>query len=181
MYLHYVCMYFCDLRVNIVAALAGCSSLALVGGKESVAKQIINKRLVRTLAPLMLDTNISVQHAAVGALRNISLSDPSTCDHMVEQDVFTTLWNLLGQFQALDWQPCQKTTGIDSKTEIFVEAINLLWNLCEANEKVVKKLVERSRRATVWKKESWFTHSTTNCWLCGTTFRVSLTCVFVSH
>ena len=121
----------------------GCSSLALVGGKESVAKQIINKRLVRTLAPLMLDTNISVQHAAVGALRNISLSDPSTCDHMVEQDVFTTLWNLLGQFQALDWQPCQKTTGIDSKTEIFVEAINLLWNLCEANEKVVKKCLDQ--------------------------------------
>ena len=121
----------------------GCSSLAIIGKKKSVAEIIIDKKLMRIIAPLVLDKNISVQHAAVGALRNISLSDPTTCDHMVDQDVFTPLSKLLRQYQESDWQVGKKANRIDSKCEIFIEAVNLLWNLCEANETIVNKCLEQ--------------------------------------
>ena len=118
--------------------------MAVIGKKKNVAEIVIDKRLIRIIAPLVLDTNISVQHAAVGALRNISLSDPSICDHMVEQDIFTPLNKLLRQFQETDWQLGKKAGNrIDSKSEIFIEAINLLWNLCEANETIVNISLEQ--------------------------------------
>ena len=63
----------------------GCSSISLIGRHPKAAEAFIEKRLLRIVAPLMLDSNVSVQHAAVGALRNISLIRPDICDHMVEQ------------------------------------------------------------------------------------------------
>ena len=106
---------------------------------------------MRILTPLVLDKNISVQHAAVGALRNISLSDPITCDHMVDQDVFTPLSRLLRQYHETDWQLGKKANRIDSKCEIFIEAVNLLWNLCEANETMVNTCLEQDMLTVLMK------------------------------
>ena len=81
-------------------------------------------------------------HSAAGALRNLSLVSADACDEMVKQDVMTPLCALLLTNYASEWTPAKKecaTTklkmkgGIDTKAEIFVEAVNLLWNLCEAN------------------------------------------------
>ena len=81
-------------------------------------------------------------HSAAGALRNLSLVSADACDEMVKQDVMTPLCALLLNKYASEWTPAKKeftTTklkmkgGIDTKAEIFVEAVNLLWNLCEAN------------------------------------------------
>ena len=81
-------------------------------------------------------------HSAAGALRNLSLVSADACDEMVKQDVMTPLCALLLNNYASEWTPAKKeftTTklkmkgGIDTKAEIFVEAVNLLWNLCEAN------------------------------------------------
>ena len=63
----------------------GCTSLSIIARRKEMAEIIVNKRLIRIVAPLMLDGNASVQNSAVGALRNISLADPDICDHMIQQ------------------------------------------------------------------------------------------------
>jgi hypothetical protein len=65
----------------------------------------------------------------------------------------TPLCALLSTYNT-DWSPVHHPTAaetasspknkgstidkIDSKTEIFVESVNLLWNLCEANDMALK-------------------------------------------
>lgn len=101
----------------------------------------MEKRLIRILAPLVLDSNLSVQHAAIGALKNISLVDADICDQMIQQDVMTALSALLIKFANNDWKPEKVKLAkgaIDSKVEIFAEAVNVLWNLCEANDVALK-------------------------------------------
>ena len=52
----------------------------------------------------------------------------------------TPLISLMQKYRNLDWQPQKQTAKakIDSKGEIFIEAINLIWNLCEANATALK-------------------------------------------
>ena len=61
----------------------GCTSLSFVGRRKQNAEIILGKKMIKIVAPLMLDKNVSVQSSAVGALRNISLADPEICDQMV--------------------------------------------------------------------------------------------------
>lgn len=119
----------------------GATSLSIIGRKKQVAEIIMDKKLIRIVAPLMLDSNISVQHSAVGALRNISLASEETCQKMVEQDVMTPLSKILTSYGEQEWNPHDENKSgdkIDSKTEIFIDAINLLWNLCEASDTALK-------------------------------------------
>ena len=44
-----------------------------------------NFRLVRVAGPLMVDSNLSVKHAAVGSLKNLSLVSGEVCEEMVLQ------------------------------------------------------------------------------------------------
>ena len=55
---------------------------------------------------------------------------------------WTSLITLLKKLITTDWQPSKQTKSnkIDSKCEIFIEAVNLLWNLCEANDTALKCL-----------------------------------------
>ena len=85
---------------------------------------------------------LSTVHSAAGALRNLSLVSADACDEMIKQDVMTPLCALLANRFASGWTPAKKEFatkklrmkgGIDSMAEIFIEAVNLLWNLCEAN------------------------------------------------
>jgi len=116
----------------------GCSSLSIIGTRKQNADIIIRKKMIRIVAPLMMDKNLSVQSSAVGALRNISLADPEICEQMVIQDVMTPLCKRLLSYDHSDWKPVSKTKStegkIDSKTEIFIDAVNLLWNLSEASD-----------------------------------------------
>ena len=63
----------------------GCASISIIGRNQQAAQSFIDKRLLRIVAPLMHDSNVSVQHAAIGALRNISSVRPDICDRMIEQ------------------------------------------------------------------------------------------------
>lgn len=101
---------------------------------------MLEHKLVRLVGPLMADANSpdTVVHSATGALKNLSLVSAEACDEMVKQDVMTPLCALLLRFGAEEWTPAKKKGGkkrniADPKADIFVEAVNLLWNLCEAN------------------------------------------------
>ena len=119
----------------------GCSSLAMVAEKH--ADLILERKLPKMAAPLMLDKHNSVSHSAVGALVNISLTSPEVCDELVRQDVMTPLCTLLANYapsKEKHWENKQEVKGevMDQKAEIFVKAVTLLWNLCEASETALK-------------------------------------------
>ena len=87
----------------------GCTSLSFVGRLKKNADIILDKKLIRIVAPLMLDKNVSVQSTAVGALRNISLADPDICEQMVvDQDIMTPLCKLLLTYNDVEWKPARK-------------------------------------------------------------------------
>ena len=52
---------------------------------ETKVDVILERKLARMAAPLMLDKDLSVSHAAVGALVNISLISPEICEDLVRQ------------------------------------------------------------------------------------------------
>ena len=63
----------------------GCASISIIGRSPEAADAFIEKKLLRIVAPLMLDENVSVKHAAIGALRNVSSIRPDICDQMIQQ------------------------------------------------------------------------------------------------
>ena len=63
----------------------GCASISIIGRRAEAADTFIEKKLLRIVAPLMLDENVSVKHAAIGALRNVSSIRPDICDQMIQQ------------------------------------------------------------------------------------------------
>ena len=63
----------------------GLQSLALMVDRQS-SGEVVGSKLVRVAAPLMAEmAHPNVRHAAVGALRNLSLVSPEVCDEMVKQ------------------------------------------------------------------------------------------------
>ena len=52
---------------------------------ETKVDVILERKLARMAAPLMLDKDLSVSHSAVGALVNVSLISPEICEELVSQ------------------------------------------------------------------------------------------------
>ena len=46
---------------------------------------ILERKIPRMAAPLMLDKDLSVSHSAIGAILNISLVSPDICEELVRQ------------------------------------------------------------------------------------------------
>ncbi len=65
----------------------------------------------------------------------------------------TPLCKLMIDLGNQEWKPCTQKTkkGIDSKQEIFVECVELLWNLCEANDLALKVMQEYNLIALLMK------------------------------
>uniref|UniRef100_A0A023FW04 Uncharacterized protein n=1 Tax=Amblyomma parvum TaxID=251391 RepID=A0A023FW04_AMBPA len=99
----------------------------------ATCESLLKASIIRTAAPLLLDKNRAVRHSIAGALRNISAISHEACNALIDFDVMTPLVRLLEEYNS-PWQPTESQEKIDSKTEIFYEAVNLLWNLCESNE-----------------------------------------------
>ncbi|CAN7991607.1 unnamed protein product, partial [Ixodes hexagonus] len=111
---------------------AACIMANLAKNSESCGS-LLDASVIRTAAPLLVDQNCAVRHSIAGALRNISAINHEACSTLVEYDVMTPLVALLKEYNC-DWRPAQTRGKIDSKSEIFCEAVHLLWNLCESSE-----------------------------------------------
>lgn len=111
---------------------AACIMANLAKDPES-CESLIEASVIRTAAPLLLDRNLSVRHSVAGALRNVSAISHEACSALVNYDVMTPLVALLNEYNCF-WEPAQNKKKIDSKSEIFFEAVHLLWNLCESSE-----------------------------------------------
>lgn len=119
--------------------MCGIQSLAFLALNPQKASSIIESDIIKIVSPLLMDTNNSVRNAVSGALRNLSLCGVEICENLVEQDVLTPLLTLLNEYaHNVEWVPvfdrsvphCEQ---LDQFSDTFLQAINLVWNLCESD------------------------------------------------
>lgn len=113
--------------------MCGLQALSMICQKEHNIQAVVNSDLVRISAPLLVDPDENIRHAAAGALRNLSAVSVEICENLVEQDVFTPLLILLNQY-VNEWQPTKEKRAnmLDQKSDCFLQAVNIVWNLCES-------------------------------------------------
>jgi len=126
--------------VSVEDKECACCTLATLAEQTEALPVILDNAVVKSTAPLVTDPSVVVRHAAVGALRNLSVcGDHDVCEAMVEQDVMTPLVALFKTQYAVGWQPQKPIEGkIDSVKEIFIDGVYLLCNLCESSSKAVR-------------------------------------------
>lgn len=114
--------------------MCGLQALSTLCQKEHNIQEIVSSDIVRITSPLLVDLDENVRHSAAGALRNLSAVSVEICENLVEQDVFTPLLILLNQYVNNDWVPTieKRANQLDSKSDTFLQAVNVVWNLCES-------------------------------------------------
>lgn len=114
--------------------MCGLQTLSTLCQRELNIKQIIDSDIVRITSPLLLDGDQNVRQACAGCLRNLSCVSVDICEKLVEQDVFTPLQTLLSQYANNEWLPTteKKISILDQKSDTFLQAVNIVWNLCES-------------------------------------------------
>ncbi|KNC31068.1 hypothetical protein FF38_09933 [Lucilia cuprina] len=130
------------MNANIEEKLNGLQSMAVLTASKDKVQSICQSDLVRIAAPLLCEKDASVRNAAAGALRNLSVNGIEVCDFLVDQDILTPLLALLQEY-ALDseWKPtfdAAMCDQMDLRSDVFLQAINLLWNLCESTSVAVE-------------------------------------------
>lgn len=118
----------------------GCHSLSTLIDDSAVRQSILDQKLVRLVAPFLVDADKLVKHAAAGVLRNLSRAGLDCAEEMVNQDVMTPLAALLSTYTQ-GWVPDKvdkEGRSQDTKTETLAESLNLLWNLVEASPTALK-------------------------------------------
>lgn len=114
--------------------MCGLQTLSTLCQRELNTNEIINSDIIRIVAPLLLDSDENVRHACAGSIRNLSAISADVCEKLVEQDIFTPLQNLLNQYANNEWTPTneRKISALDQKSDTFLQAVNIVWNLCES-------------------------------------------------
>ncbi|KAL8560896.1 hypothetical protein ACOMHN_059080 [Nucella lapillus] len=117
----------------------GCKTLAALASQPGALPVLFGNNVVRILAPLVIDPSPYVRHRALGALRNMTVDGGlDVCHDMVLKDVLTPLIALFKQYGA-NWEPEKsKTKYTDTRLDTFLQAVHILWNLCEASDIAVK-------------------------------------------
>ncbi|XP_029641763.1 HEAT repeat-containing protein 3 isoform X1 [Octopus sinensis] len=120
--------------------LVACATVATIVADPLAIPVLLENNLVRILAPLLGDPNIYIQNSSVGALRNLSVDGGvAVCEKMVNSDVLTMVIGLLKMYE-VGWEPSklwdEKLAQL--KTDTFIQAVHLLWNLCENSETAVQ-------------------------------------------
>ncbi|XP_029712750.2 HEAT repeat-containing protein 3-like [Aedes albopictus] len=116
--------------------ICGLQTLATICQNDVNIGAVVESDIVRIAASLLMDSDWSVRHATAGAFRNLSVQSVEICEYMVDQDVLTPLLALLNCYAtSADWKPTfdkNLTDQMDEKSDTFLQAVNLLWNLCES-------------------------------------------------
>uniref|UniRef100_A0A182U2K3 SYO1-like TPR repeats domain-containing protein n=1 Tax=Anopheles melas TaxID=34690 RepID=A0A182U2K3_9DIPT len=116
--------------------ICGLQSLATICQGEINVGELVGINVIRIAASLLVDPDKSVRHATAGALRNVSVVSVELCEFMVDQDVLTPLLALLTRYPSNgQWTPTfdkNMQNQMDEHSDTFLQAVNLLWNLCES-------------------------------------------------
>ncbi|XP_017031711.1 HEAT repeat-containing protein 3 [Drosophila kikkawai] len=115
-------------RPDVEDKLNGLHSFAVLALRKEKVREICESELVRIAAPLLCDREPAIRDAAAGAFRNLSVFGSEVCDFLVDNDILTALLSLL-----LDYDLTKN--GFDSEilSDIFLQAVHLLRNLCESS------------------------------------------------
>ncbi|XP_058447047.1 HEAT repeat-containing protein 3 [Malaya genurostris] len=114
--------------------ICGLQTLATICQNDVNLTALVESDVVRIAASLLVDPDQSVRHATAGAFRNLSVLSVEICEYMVDQDVLTPLLALLNKYNG-EWKPTidrNMHDQLDEKSDTFLQAVNLLWNLCES-------------------------------------------------
>ncbi|XP_054856495.1 HEAT repeat-containing protein 3 [Eublepharis macularius] len=120
-----------------------CASISKLLQQKQTIPAFVQRDVVRSLGPMLLDQSLAVRETATGALRNLSACGGfEVCDDMVTKDVMTPLVALLKECRAgLEESNGSlkesKETNKNYIEAIANEAVNLLWNVCECNSTAV--------------------------------------------
>lgn len=121
--------------------MIGFQSLAVLSEERQKVERICDTEIIRIAAPFLVDKNQSLRNAAVGALRNLSTSGVDVCEILVDRDILTPLLTLMNQYALdLNWVPtfdASMNNQLDQKSDTFLQAVNLLWHLCESSSTAV--------------------------------------------
>ncbi|XP_059158780.1 HEAT repeat-containing protein 3-like [Physella acuta] len=116
----------------------GCQLMASIVSQPKAIGYLLKENVVKITAPLFLDSCLEVQKNALGALRNMSVYGHSdVCEVMIDNDILTPLTALIKEF-GNGWIPQKDTAKSDTRTDVLIEAMELLSNLCESHGAAVK-------------------------------------------
>ncbi|XP_076755593.1 HEAT repeat-containing protein 3 [Xylocopa sonorina] len=126
--------------VNVEEKLSGLQTIESMSCDSALAIKIANDGIAKLIGPLLIDKNVLVRASSATALRFIA-DNGGTEAHasLLKDDIMTPLCTLLKQYYT-DWQPKadQDKKGRADEQEAFIQAVTLLWTLCEHNEQAVK-------------------------------------------
>ncbi|XP_055540674.1 HEAT repeat-containing protein 3-like [Wyeomyia smithii] len=139
--------------------ICGLQTLATICHNDVNIAAVVESDIVRIAASLLVDSDQSIRHATAGAFRNLSVLSVEICEYMVDQDVLTPLLALLNRYTSAEWKPTFDATvqgQMDEKSDTFLHAVSLLWNLCESTSVALDSfnqshLLESFVRCLDWK------------------------------
>lgn len=139
-------------NANIEEKVNGLQALAMLTASNDNVAAICETDIVRIAAPLLCDNDMAVRNAAAGALRNLSVNGVKVCEFLVDQDLLTSLLTLLNEYaRDPNWHPIfdtQMCNQMDIRSDLFLQSINLLWNLCESTSVALDVLNQTNLIAT---------------------------------
>lgn len=122
--------------ISLEEKMCALQALSFICQNQQRTQEIQDSEIVKIIASWLVDPNQSIRNATAGALRNLSLCGIEVCENLVEQDVLSPLLALFNEYATKgDWVPSfDKTMNnqVDEASDTFLQAIHLLWNLCES-------------------------------------------------
>lgn len=122
--------------ISVEEKMCALQALTVLCQNQQQIDDIINSDIVKIIASWLADSNKSIRNATAVALRSLSLCGIEICEKLVDQDVLTPLLTLLNEYAlAPNWVPVfdKRVDGqMDEKSDTFLQAINLVWTLCES-------------------------------------------------
>lgn len=132
--------------VSVEEKMCALQTLATLCQNHQKINGIIESDIVRIASPLLMDPNINIRNATAGALRNLSVCGLEVCENLVEKDILTPLLALLNEYSTVvDWVPTFDNNSkdeLDVRSDTFLQAVNIVWNLCESTSVAVESFNE---------------------------------------
>ncbi|XP_029043426.2 HEAT repeat-containing protein 3 [Osmia bicornis bicornis] len=126
---------------NVEEKLCGLQTLESMSCDSTFAAQIAKDEIAKMIGPLLIDPNVVVRAYSASALRHIA-DNGKTEAHasLLKDDIMTPLCTLLQKYYT-EWQPKtdqSERSKFKDEENAFIQAVTLLWTLCEYNESAVK-------------------------------------------
>uniref|UniRef100_A0A1B6L0C3 SYO1-like TPR repeats domain-containing protein n=1 Tax=Graphocephala atropunctata TaxID=36148 RepID=A0A1B6L0C3_9HEMI len=119
---------------SVEERLCGLQSLATLAENPESVDTIVKHKVLKIIAPLLVDGSSEVRNLTAGVLRNLSANGTVlVIELLVKDDIMTPLVALLHQYT--EWNP---ETAKAEDTNTLLQLVNLLWNLCEQDETALK-------------------------------------------